>query len=207
MGILNELLQTAYTHMDAGNPQSARAILDSLVNIDPTNPEVWEACMQISDTCEELDRLCDRMLKTPGILPNDRESILEYYYFLRQKLRIKRTGGKEPKMITFELVDEFSYTLKSTVEKKPDASENDHVEQGLAWWLGKGILLVYLALFAVSLQLIHTGNDFGYWIILTLALSMFFNLWNTLTHAEQNPNLSNPKLTKSSSPIHNRKHG
>jgi len=182
MGIVTELLHTAYGHMDAGDSRSARTILESLVKIDSTNPDVWEAIMQISESCEELDDLCDAMLNVRGINPTDRESVLDYYYFLRQKLRIKNTSGQEQKMITFELVDQFTYTLRerTPVKSEDNINEGIPIQKGVVRLLGRGIIVVYIILLTIGLQLIRLGNNSGYWVMMVLAFSILFNLWNTI---------------------------
>lgn len=186
-----DLIHKAYQQIEAGNIQYARAILESMINTDPMNIEAWEACMQISETCEELDYYCEQVLQIPELNPTDRESILDYYYFLRQILRANITKASVPKMVTYELVDQFTFNLK--VLQSNDSREtlsNLGFEQGLAWLLDKAIIILHIVLLATGLKLIHVGNNFGYWIIMVLFISVFVNLWNIILPVTDTEQLS-----------------
>ena len=175
------LLHTAYVHIDAGNSRHARSILESLLNVDPMNVEAWEAYMQISGTREELDHLCDRVLQFTELNPADRESILDYYYFLRQKMRSCSADAGIQKMITFELMDQFTYNLKDVSSTNSDnATGTVSAQRSLAWFLDKAIFIVYLVLLVIGLELLAAGNDFGYWIIIVLGISIFVSMWNKI---------------------------
>jgi hypothetical protein len=177
MSMTANLLRKAYACIDAGNFQDARAILNSLVNLDPTNIEAWEVIMQISETCEDLDLLCE----SADLDSTDRESLIDYYYFLRHKLKYYGTGTEARKMVTFELVNQFTYTLK-----EPSLVNSDNVAgsinrgQNIAKFLGPAITVMYLILFVIGLALISFGNNFGYWIIMILVLGIAVVLWNTI---------------------------
>jgi hypothetical protein len=181
MTIMAELLLKAYKYIAAGNVQYARAILESLINTDPLNIEAWEACMQISETCEELDYLCKQVLQIPELNPTDRESILDYYYFLRQTLRTDSVKAGAPKMITYELVNQFTFRLKDQQSNNSnDAISIEGFEQGLTWLLDKAIILLHIILLVTGLKLINLGNTFGYWIIMVVFISIFVSLWNII---------------------------
>lgn len=191
MTIMADLIHQAYEHIEAGNIQYARAILESLINTDPMNIEAWEACMQISENCEELDYYCEQVLQIPELNPTDRESILDYYYFLRQILRanIAKTSGS--KMVTYELVDQFTFNLKSLQSNdSKDTLNNLDFVQGVAWLLDKAIIILNIILLATGMKLIHLGNNFGYWIIMVLFISVFVNLWNIILPVTDTEQLS-----------------
>jgi hypothetical protein len=181
MTIMADLLHKAYEHIEAGNVQYARAILESLINTDPMNIEAWEACMQISETCEELDYYCEQVLQIPELNPTDRESILDYYYFLRQILRANNTRESAPKMVTYEMVNQFTFNLKDPQSgNSKDIVNSVDFEQGLAWLLDKAIIVLHIVLLITGLKLINLENNFGYWIIMVLFISVFVNLWNII---------------------------
>jgi hypothetical protein len=181
MSMTTNLLRKAYACIDAGNFQDARAILNSLVHHDPTNIEVWEISMQICETCEGLDVLCDQALQNIGLDPSDRKSLLDYYYFLRHKLKNQVTGIEPQKMVTFELVNEFTYTLeKPTRMKSANTAGASRRGFNIANFLGPAITIMYLILFVIGLVLISFGNNFGYWIILIQFLSIAAALLNTI---------------------------
>lgn len=179
MTLTADLLHKAYVHIEAGNIQYARAILESLINTEPINIEAWEACMQISETCEELDYLCEQMLHAPKLNPTDRESILDYYYFLRQKMRHNTVEAGARKMITYEPVNQFTFSLKDQPSAySKEVIGNIDFERSLTWLLDKTIFIFYLVLLVTGLKLVSLGNNFGYWIIVVLAMSIFVSLWN-----------------------------
>ena len=171
----SNLLRKAYVHIHAGNFQSAIGILESLVSVDPANVEAWEAYMQICTTCEELDLLCERVLQIAEINRIDRESILDYYYFLRQKLESYSSNSGAQKMVVLELVDQFNFTLKDLNSVNPGGQTK--FEHGFAWFLGRAIIAPYIALLAIGLNLLFAGNNFGYWILIVLALSVSVGIW------------------------------
>lgn len=181
MSMTTNLLRKAYTCIDAGNFQDAKAILNSLVHYDPTNIEVWEISMQICETCEDLDVLCDQALQSVNLDQPDRKSLLDYYYFLRHKLKNQSTGTGAQKMVTFELVNQFTYTLeKPSMVKSARATGTTYRGLNIAKFLGPAITLMYLILFVIGVILISFGNNFGYWIILILFLSIAVVLLNTI---------------------------
>lgn len=167
----SNLLNKAYACIEAGDFQNAADILEYLVQDDPLDIESWEAYMQICGTCEELDHLCNRMLDATEIGRTDRESILDYYYFLRQKIRSHETNPDGREMITFELVDQFTYALKGNhPASTADASEN--LGKGVAWFIRKAILVSYIILAAISMKLLFAGKNIGHWIVMALALGV-----------------------------------
>lgn len=175
------LLRKAYTQIEAGNHLDARTILETLVNADPMNVEAWEAYMQMSETCEELDHLCDRVLQVSELTRTERESILDYYYFLRQRIKACGTEVEAQEMITFELVDQFTYTLRERPSSNPTDAAVDRIhEHGIARILRKMVIIPYGVLLAVGLNLLSAGNNFGYWIILVLSITIFVSLWNII---------------------------
>ena len=176
MKVTANLLHEAYGHIDAGNLQSAIDILESLLSFEPMNVEAWEAYMQICVTCEELDCLCERAIQVAEINRTDRESILDYYYFLRQKLRSCGSEFESQKMITIELVDQFSFTLRDQLNLV-DCTKSQH---GFTWLLGKVIIIPYIILLAIGLNLLSVGNNFGYWILIVLALIIVASMWKTI---------------------------
>ena len=178
---MTNLLYDAYAHIDAGNIRYARSILESLLDDDPTNVEAWEVYMQISDTREELDFICNQALRSVDFDPASRESILDYYYFLRQKMRYCRADAEAENMIAFELVDQFTYTLKDRSPGSPDYAGDDvNVRWGFAWLLDKTIAILYFVLLAIGLKSLFAGSNFGYWIMMVLALGILVNLWNKI---------------------------
>lgn len=186
-----ELIHQAYQYIEAGNIEHARAILEALLHTDPMNIEAWEACMQISETCEELDYYCEQVLQIPEINPTDRESILDYYYFLRQILRANSAKESTPKMVTYELVDQFTFNLKDPQSgNSTDIANSLNLERSVAWLLDKAIIVLHIVLLVTGLKLINLGNNFGYWIMMVLFISVFVNLWNIilpLTDTDQTP--------------------
>ena len=169
--VMENTLHKAYVHIDDGDLRSAIDVLELLISVNPVNVEAWEAYMQICTTCEELDIICERVLQVAGINRIDRESILDYYYFLRQKLTSRDLDVELQKNVTLELVDQFNLTLKD----QPD----DYVKfkYGFAWFLGKAIIIPYLVLLVIGLNLLSLRNNFGYWILIVLALSTLLSTW------------------------------
>jgi len=200
MTIMAELLHKAYKYIEAGNVQYAHAILESLINTDPLNIEAWEACMQISETYEELDYLCEQVLQIPGLNSTDRESILDYYYFLRQTLRADHARAGAPKMITYELVNQFTFRLKDQHSNNTkDVMINMDLERSLTWLLDKAIIILHLILLMTGLKLINLGNSFGYWIIMVVFISIFVSLWNIILpvpETDQIPDSHQPENTE-----------
>ena len=170
----NSLTQ-AYSYINAGELSRAENVLESLVRADPTNVEAWEAFMQISKTCDELDNLCNRVLPIAGFTSFERESILDYYYFLRQKMRQPDEEVDDHRMIKLELMDQFSYTLKEQHHSSIKVSNADFM-QWLTWLLPKAIIIPYFALLSVGIKLVSLRNNFGYWIIMVIAISILANL-------------------------------
>jgi hypothetical protein len=173
------LLHEAYLHLKTGNERYSSALLESLLSIEPLNTEAWEASMQICQTCDELDYLCERVLQVKELPYMDRESVLDYYYYLRQKLRTQVMEADPRKTITFELVDQFTYVAR---DQNPSSS-NTFEDQSLVKWgpaglLEKAIIVLYLGLLMTGLKLLFIGIQFGYWILLVLALSFLISSWN-----------------------------
>jgi hypothetical protein len=189
--MMAKLIHQAYQHIEAGNIQHARAVLEGLLQTEPMNIEAWEACMQISETSEELDHYCEQVLQIPELNPADRESILDYYYFLRQILRANSAKESTPKMVTYELVDQFTFNLKDPQSgNSTDIVNNLDLERSLAWLLDKAIIILHIVLLVTGLKLINLGNNFGYWIMMVLFISVFVNLWNIIlpiTDTDQMP--------------------
>jgi len=173
-------LDKAYGYIESGNLQLAIGILETLVNADPMNVEAWEAYMQICGTYDELDSLCEQMLQHPEINLTDRESILDYYYFLRQKMRSRGDGYESQKMITLELVDQFNYTLIDRSFISQSNKDDPNLEYGFVGFLGKAIIVPYVVLLVIGLNLLFIGNNFGYWILIVLAISIIVRMWNII---------------------------
>lgn len=187
MSVAENLLSKAYVLIQAGNFHHASRVLDSLLLVDPMNVEAWEAYMQISESCEKLDDLCGRILLLSELTPMDRESILDFYYFLRRKLRAFDEQVATQEMITFELVDQFTYTLRyQFATTQNDAAFDKNFEQRLAKFLRKVIIIQYGALLTLGLKLFSAGNNFCCWIILVLAISILISLWNVIFHVTEN---------------------
>lgn len=178
------LLQQAYKQIDSGDYQAAGGILEMLVNVDSVNVEAWEAYMQISRTCNELDDLCDRVLQIAEINLVDRESILDYYCFLREKKKLGRVGDEMQTEIRLEVVDQFSYPLKSKLLCASDNGQIVNFERRLALFLDRAIFVPYIALMAIGFNLLTRNNDLGYWAVLVLMLIAFFgkltNIFSTI---------------------------
>jgi len=173
-----DLLRQAYKHINSGRYPTAVDILESLVNVDPVNIEAWEAYMQISETCNELDDLCDRVLQVSEINMVDRESILDYYYFLRQRKKICKAGNELQIDVKLEVVDHFSYSLKSKFRSANDNALVSNFEQGLALFLDRAILIPYVALLVIGLSLLSKNNILGYWAFLILTAAVFLGKGN-----------------------------
>jgi hypothetical protein len=176
-----DLLQQAYKHIDSGYHQTAVDILESLVNLDPVNIEAWEAYMQICETCDELDNLCDRVLQVSEIDLVDRESILDYYYFLRQKKKICKAGDELEIDIKLELVSHFSFPLKSKFRSAKDNELVSNFERGLLLFLNRAILVPYAALLAISFGLLSKNNILSYWAFFILLAAVFLGKWNRIS--------------------------
>lgn len=167
------LLHQAYKHIDSGDYQAAVDILELLVNVDSVNIEGWEVYMQISRTCNELDDLCDRVLQITEINTVDRESILDYYYFLRQKKKLGSVGDEMQSEIRLEVVDRFSYPLKSKFLCASDDGQIVNFERRLALFLDRAIFFPYIALMAIGFNLLSRNNDLGYWAVSVLIIIAF----------------------------------
>lgn len=188
-------IYAAYTHIDAGNIRNARSILESVLDADPTNVEAWEVYMQISDTCEELDFICNQAFLSVDFDLPSRESILDYYYFLRQKMKDCPADAELENVISFELVDQFTYTLKDQSPANSAWSRNDvNVRWGFAWLLDKIIAILFFVLLAIGLKLTFAMSNFGYWIMVVLAFSVFIKPWTRIF-----PVLKTDKPSKESS--------
>jgi len=171
------LLRKAYKNIDAGNVQSAIDALEILVCVEPINVEAWEAYMQICRTCEDLDFLCERVLQISGVTEMDRESIVEYYYFLRQKFKACNFNLEQQRTVTLELVDQFDFTITSQPLFPGTSGVFIRFKQGLTRLLGKIIVVPYLVLLLTGLSLLSTGNNFGYWVLVVFLLGMSSSMW------------------------------
>ena len=171
------LLHQAYSQAEAGNFQYAKALLESLVSIQPLNTEAWEAYLQLCQTCEELDYLCERITQVVGFHSVDIESILDYYYFLRRNLKLCQNGANFSSEITFELVDQFTYTLK---DHPTGANSDQHFHKFVelpSWLLEKSKTIFFTIILIAGLKLLTIENFFGDWIVLTLMIMFSINLW------------------------------
>lgn len=163
-----ELIRQAYQYTEVGDFQSASNILESLIDVDPLDVEAWEAYMQISSTCEELDILCERVLQVPEINSVDRKSLLDYHFFLRQKKESFETYGVKHEKITFKVVDQIICAKK---DEQPMLSYTDTLvsfKWGLAFILNGSLFVSYTVLLIVGFSLLSSNNYFGYWIIAVL---------------------------------------
>ena len=177
------LLYQAYVQLQAGNLHDARQLLDLLVSDDPMNVEAWEAYMQTSESCEELDDLCDRAIQFPELAQTERTSILDYHCFLRQRMRVFDEKTEAPAVILFELRDQFTYAFDDRSSMAPNDSSNEKdFERQIARFLGKAILIPYCVLLTAAIKLLSVGNNFGYWIILMLAITILIGRWNMVLH-------------------------
>ena len=179
-------LDEAYVQLQAGNLQEARQLLDLLVNDDPMNVEAWEAYMQTSESCEELDDLCERAIQFPDLAQTERTSILDYHCFLRQRIRVCNEKAEAPEVILLELRDQFTYTFdhRSSAALNDPGSKKDF-ERQIARFLGKAILIPYCVLLTTGIKLLSAGNNFGYWIILMLAITILIGRWNMILHVAE----------------------
>lgn len=177
-GDMTNLLHKAYVQICDGNLQSAIEIFECLISSDPMNIEVWEAYMQLSKTCKELDRLCDRILQIAELDPADRGSILDYYYFLRQRLKpYDRETASQP-TITFELVDQFVYPLNDRQLPSNEFKSGNIFPDNFIVFLKRMLITSYLILFALAVSLISVGSSFGYWAIVVLILNILATTHN-----------------------------
>lgn len=167
------LLDNAYLYIDAGNRQSAVDSLETLVIIDPGNVEAWEAYMQICTTGGELDTLCDRALQVVEISRVDRESILDFYYYLQQKLGSGVLDFETQDTVTIEMVNQFYFTQKDQSSEFANSGKYKNIMGGLIKILGSAMIIPQLGLLVVGLSLIFTGDSFGYWILMVLSLNVF----------------------------------
>lgn len=167
------LLHDAYTKFDMGNTQSAKEILEELLRIDPLNIEAWEAYMQISETCEELDSLCERILQVPGIIEINRESIFDYYNYLRKNFKSYELKFGLQRNVKLEMMDQFNF---SSLDQSPISgrlSSSGAFRQYFIRLLRKVIIIPYVVLLLAGLNLLFEDNSFGLWILLFLTLSFF----------------------------------
>jgi len=170
--LMANLLHTAYKNINAGNIQSAIDTLETLVCVEPMNVEAWEAYMQICGTREELDCLCERVLQVSSVTPVDRESIIEYYDFLRQKFKFCSLDEEQQGTVTLELVDEFNYTVMDQRLFQEKFGVISRFKQEFGSLLGMVITIPYLVLLLIGLRLLFVGNSFGYWVLIVLLLGI-----------------------------------
>ena len=175
--ITAKLLDNAYLQIDLGDCQSAINILDSLVSTDPGNVEAWEAYMQICKTGEELDGLCERVLQIAVISHLDRESILDYYYYLRQKLGSKVFDIEFQNEVSLELMNQFDLAMDVQLSVFAKSGWHTKIILGLNKLLASTMIAFRFILLAMGSNLILVGNNFGYWILSVLALNILVGLW------------------------------
>lgn len=175
--IMANLLHKAYESIDTGKVESAIAALETLVRVEPMNIEAWEAYMQICETCEELDFVCERVLQIAGVNDMDRESVIGYYYFLRQKFKTCTSNSERQRTVILELVDQFDFTIinQSLLPGRPGVLSR--FRQFFARLLEKIIVILNLVLFLIGLSLLSTGNSFGYWVLVVLLLGVSSSPW------------------------------
>ena len=173
---MTNLLHKAYENIDAGNVQSAQDILERLVQVDPSNIEAWEAYMQICETCEELDSLCERILQVPEIIGVNRESIFDYYYFLRRNFKSCDLKFGPQRNVTLELMNQFSFSSINQSLIMDKSNTLDRFQQSFIRLLGKVIFVPYIILLLTGLTLLLTGNNFGYWMLIVLAPGIIISL-------------------------------
>lgn len=176
MSIENNLYK-AYVHIADGDLQSAADFLELLVSDNPLNVEAWEAYMQICTTREELDLLCERALQVSTLNQTDRESVLDYYYFLRQRLMYGNVNVELQNSITLELVDQFTFTLQDQPDKES--------RYGLNWILEKAIIILYVVLMVLGVNLLSIKNNFGYWLLIVPAVNIYVNTWKIESHIDK----------------------
>jgi hypothetical protein len=142
--------------------------------------------MQTSESCDELDNLCDRAIQFPELAQTERTSILDYHCFLRQRIRVCDEKAEAAEVILFELRDQFTYTFdhRSSAALN-DSSNKKDFERQIARFLGKAILIPYCVLLTTGIKLLSAGNNFGYWIILMLAITILIGRWNMILHVAE----------------------
>jgi len=192
--IMTNLLHKAYGDINAGNVQSALDVLERLVQVDPLNIEAWEAYMQICETCEELDSLCERILQVPGIIEINRESIFDYYYFLRRNFKSCELKFGPQRNVTLEVMNQFSFSLidESMAPNKLDSSSV--FQKSFIRLLGKVMFVPYIILLLAGLSLIFAANSFGYWMLVFLVLGFF------ISSRTLNPSIAESNKDQATSP-------
>lgn len=166
-----KLIRQAYQCTEVGDFQSAGNILESLLDVDPLDVEAWEAYMQICNTCEELDILCERVLQVPDINSVDRKSLLDYYFFLRQKKESFETYGVNHEKITFIVVDQIT-CVKNDEQPMLDYVCKHSLKRGLTFILNGYMFVFYTILLIAGFSLLISNNYFGYWIIAVLLITI-----------------------------------
>jgi len=181
MSTYDDLLEEAYWHDRNGNNQYAKALLESLVSIQPHNVEAWEAYLQLCQTCEELDFLCERVVEIDGLSSWDIESILDYYYFLRQNLKMQIESLDERTMVKFELIDQFTYTLVDHKSSKAHPRESQSSLGKENHRLpGKVILIFYFMVSIAGIKLMNHGTTISYLILLAVMVGILMSLWKMI---------------------------
>ena len=180
-----KLIRQAYQYTEIGDFQSAGNILESLIEIDPLDVEAWEAYMQICNTCDELDILCERVLQVPDINSVDRKSLLDYYFFLWKKKESFRSCRAGQEKINFKVVDQIAFAKKN---EKPMLEYADKLsfKRGLTFILNGSMLVSYIILLIVSFSLLVNNNYFGYWIIAVLLITVSLGGRNKLFLSKTN---------------------
>ena len=176
-----KLIRQAYQCTEDGDFQSAGHILESLIDVDPLDIEAWEAYMQICNTCEELDILCERALQVPDINSIDRKSLLDYYFFLRQKRESFEAYGVNHEKITFKVVDQIICSKKDEQPALGHAGKPG-LKRGLSFILNGSMLVSYTVLLIAGFSLLISNNYFGYWIIAVLLTAIILGGQNKLFH-------------------------
>ncbi|HSG46039.1 MAG TPA: hypothetical protein VLA72_23105 [Anaerolineales bacterium] len=163
-----KLVWQAYQYIEIGDFKSAGKILEIMVDDDPLDVEAWEAYLQISDTCEELDNLYKRVLQIPDINPVDRKSLLDYYYFLRRKKESFDLCGEKHEKIILKVVDQITFGEKDGYSLSNDVDTNESFKRRLVLILNGAIFVSYAVLTIISFSLLSNNNYFGYWMMAVL---------------------------------------
>ena len=180
-----KLIRQAYLLTEVGDFQSAGNILESLIDVDPLNVEAWEAYLQISDTCEELDNLCERVLQIPGINPVDRKSVLDYYCFLRQKKESFDKYEEKHEKIILKVVDQITCGQKDRWSLSYDADTIKSFNRVIVLILNGAIFVSYAVLTIISFNLLSNNNYFGFWIIAVLLTTVILGDRNKLLNRKE----------------------
>jgi hypothetical protein len=185
-----KLIRQAYQYIEVGDSQAAGNILESLVNIDPLDIEAWEAYMQICNTCEELDIICERVLQVPEINTVDRKSLLDYYYFLRQKKESFDMYGGKHERITFKIVDHITCIQKDAQPILNNVDELESFGRSIVFLLNAAMFVSYAVLMIIGFRLFSSNNNFGYWIMAVLLTEIILGGRNILFNGKEKTNIN-----------------